>query len=227
MLALGAIILAGLAADVLGRRTRLPRVTLLLVVGLGFGPHGLDLFPGDIAGWFPLVAHLSLVMVAFLLGGELTADLLRSHGRDVLVISIVVVALTAGTVGAGLWLLGWSLSIAVLLAAVATSTDPAAVTDVVRETGARGPFTRVLGSGLSRGVPSSRTLGVALLPQAGIAIGMALVIAHRMPEVGTSILSATVAGTVVFEPIGPILTRRVLERTGEASRATLAPEYSP
>ena len=42
LLTLGGIFLAGLGADVLGRRTRLPRVTLLLLLGLGVGPLGLD-----------------------------------------------------------------------------------------------------------------------------------------------------------------------------------------
>jgi hypothetical protein len=60
---------------------------------------------------------------------------------------------------------------------------------------------------------------VALLPQAGIAIGMALVVSQRVPEVGGAILTATVAGTIVFEIAGPILTRLVLVRSGEAKAA--------
>ena len=383
LLALGAIIFAGLVADTLGRQTRLPRVTLLLLVGLAAGPIGLDLFPDEIVARFPLVAHLALVMVAFLLGGELTLSLLRRHGKDVLIISLVVVTITAGVVAAGLFSLGWSVPVAILLGAIATSTDPAAVADVVHEAGARGPFTRTLlgvvaiddawgivamsfamaialglsdptmagiaageglrelagalmvgctlgvpmalltgrvrrgeptqsealggvllcggvalyfevsfllaamtmgvivanlaslhrrpfraiegiewpfmtlffvlsgasleladtvtvasltvayvifrvlgrvaggivGSRLASGESSSPTIGVALLPQAGIAIGMALVVSQRIPEVGAAVLSATVAGTVVFEVFGPILTRRIVERSGEVRGA--------
>ncbi len=44
---------------------------------------------------------------------------------------------------------------------------------------------------------------------------MALVASQRVPEYGTPILTATVAGTVVFELIGPILTRRSLVHAGE------------
>jgi hypothetical protein len=58
-------------------------------------------------------------------------------------------------------------------------------------------------------------LGMALLPQAGIAIGMALVVSERLPEQGDVILSATVLATVFFEVVGPILTRRELARIGE------------
>jgi Kef-type K+ transport system membrane component KefB len=319
-------------------------------------------------------------MVAFLLGGELTLKMLRGHGRAILVISLVVAAATAAIVAVGLLALGWPVSVALLLAAISTSTDPAAVSDVVRETDARGPFTKtllgvvaiddawgiaamsvalalVLGLenpeaarvvaldgfielsgavlvGCTLGVPmallsgrvrageptqaealggvllcggvallldvsfllaamtmgvvvanlarhhrrpfnaiegiewpflvlffvlsgaslqlaelgaaagltlayvllrvlgrivggwlgslfsgrslSVQTVGVAMLPQAGIAIGMALVVSQRVPEVGGTILTATVAGTIVFEIVGPILTRLLLVRSGEA-----------
>ena len=379
LLTLGAIFLAGLAADLVGRRTHVPRVSLLLLLGVCVGPLGFDLFPESSATWFPFVANLALVMVAFLLGGELTRPLLREHGRAVLIVSLVVVATTAGIVGAGLLALGWPMSIALLLAAISTSTDPAAVSDVVREADARGPFTKTLlgvvavddawgiaamslalalviglqspdaarmvaldgfvelagailvgcvlgipmafltgrirtgeptqaealggillcggvallldvsfllaamtmgvvvanlarhhrrpfraiegiewpflvlffvlsgaslrvaelgavagltlayvllrllgrvvggwlGSLASGRPPSVAAVGVALLPQAGIAIGMALVVSQRVPEVGGAILTATVAGTIVFELAGPILTRLVLVRSGE------------
>jgi Kef-type K+ transport system membrane component KefB len=73
-----------------------------------------------------------------------------------------------------------------------------------------------LGALCSGPSPTVRTIGVALLPQAGVAIGMALVVSQRVPEVGGSILAATVAGTVVFELAGPVLTRLALLRSGEA-----------
>jgi len=379
LLTLGALFLAGLAADLIGQRTRLPRVTLLLLVGVGTGPLGLDLFARLGTAWFPLIADLALVMVAFLLGGELTPALLRERGRMVLVVSLVVVVVTLGCVAAGLLALGWPLPVALLLGAIATATAPAAVSDVAREAGARGPFTRtllgvvavddawgiaamslalalVLGlhgpesartaalDGLAEiggallvgcllGIPLalltgrirageptqaealgavllcgglalllhvslllaamtmgavvanlarhhrrpfraiegiewpfmllffissgaslrpaelsasagltlayvvlrligriaggwlgvrlaggslSRGVGLALLPQAGVAIGMALMASQRLPEPGGVILSATVAATVVFELLGPLFTRRALVRSGEA-----------
>ena len=119
LLTLGVIFLAGLAADVLGRRTRLPRVTLLLLLGVCVGPLGFDLFPESSGEWFPFIADLALVMVAFLLGGELTLALFRERGRAVLVISLVVVAVTAVIVAAGLLALGWPAPVALLLGAIA------------------------------------------------------------------------------------------------------------
>ena len=61
----------------------------------------------------------------------------------------------------------------------------------------------------------SLMIGMAVLPQAGVAIGLALVASQRLPEGGAAILSATVAGTVLFELAGPVLTRLALVRAGE------------
>lgn len=61
-----------------------------------------------------------------------------------------------------------------------------------------------------------RWMGAALLPQAGVAIGMALVGAQRFPELAETILTIVIASTVFFEVLGPLVTRLVLVRVGEA-----------
>jgi len=43
--ALSALMLAGLVADEIGRRTKLSRVALLAVIGVIVGPFGIDLVP--------------------------------------------------------------------------------------------------------------------------------------------------------------------------------------
>ncbi|MDZ7811451.1 MAG: cation:proton antiporter [Arhodomonas sp.] len=60
-------------------------------------------------------------------------------------------------------------------------------------------------------------MGVALLPQAGIAVGMALVAAQRFPERADVLLSVVLASTVVFEIVGPPMTRLALRRTKESA----------
>jgi len=140
----GSLFLAGMTAELLGRRTRLPRVTLFLLLGFAAGPAGLDLLPEQAEAWFPPVSIVALVMVGFLLGGGLTRRDFREHGRDVLVISLVVVVVTALVVLGGLLLFGVPVAAALALAAVAPATDPAATVDLVRECGARGRFTKVL-----------------------------------------------------------------------------------
>jgi Kef-type K+ transport system membrane component KefB len=57
-----------------------------------------------------------------------------------------------------------------------------------------------------------RWIGPALLPQAGVAVGMALVAAEQFPDWGPQIMSLTVGTTVVFELIGPPVTRLAVAR---------------
>ena len=58
-------------------------------------------------------------------------------------------------------------------------------------------------------------MGVALLPQAGVAIGMALVASNRFPEYRQIMLPMVIASTVVFEIIGPIFTRLAIQRSNQ------------
>ncbi|KUJ86080.1 sodium:proton antiporter [Ruegeria marisrubri] len=144
LIVLGLLFLTGLAVDALGHRTKLPRVTLLLLCGLFVGGAGLDLIPRSVQDLYPMVSVVALGMVAFLLGGELSLNTLREHGRGILVISLSVVIVTMVVVSAGLWAIGISASAALLIGALATATDPAAIYDVVREKKAKGGFSRTL-----------------------------------------------------------------------------------
>ena len=379
-LALGGLLFVGLVTDEIGRRTRLPRVTLLILFGVAAGPSGFDLLPRAFQDWYEFLASVALTMVAFLLGGKLSFAALRSHGRTILAVSLTVVILTALLVGIGLIAIGTPVLMALLLAGIATATAPAATQDVVRQTRAKGPFTdtllavvavddawglvvfslllamakgiagdgtlAILGHGLwelggalavgaAVGLPAAfltgrlkpgepmqaealglvflcaglaiwlevsfllagmvagaivvnlakhhsrpfheiehiewpfmvfffvlagaslrldslyeigliglaylvlrtlarvlgswiggivadapilhqRWIGLALIPQAGVALGMALVAANHFPQLAETLLAVTIGATVVFEVIGPVLTQRALRRVGEA-----------
>jgi Kef-type K+ transport system membrane component KefB len=56
-----------------------------------------------------------------------------------------------------------------------------------------------------------RNIGLALTPQAGVAIGMTLLAAERFPAFSDTILPVVILSTIVFELIGPLLIRRVLQ----------------
>ena len=45
LLTIGGLLLVGLVADTIGRRTLVPRVTVLILFGVAAGPSGLDLLP--------------------------------------------------------------------------------------------------------------------------------------------------------------------------------------
>jgi Kef-type K+ transport system membrane component KefB len=55
-------------------------------------------------------------------------------------------------------------------------------------------------------------MGVALLPQAGVAIGMALVASGYFPEYREVLLPLVIGTTIVFELVGPVFTRLALAR---------------
>ena len=58
--------------------------------------------------------------------------------------------------------------------------------------------------------------GPALLPQAGVAVGVALVAADHMPDSAAEIMALTIGATVVFELIGPIVAAIAIRRaTGD------------
>jgi len=61
--------------------------------------------------------------------------------------------------------------------------------------------------------------GIALLPQAGVAVGMALVAAREFPGVAEMILTLTIATTVVFEIVGPAATLMAIRRVQALSRS--------
>lgn len=380
-LTIGLLLSLGLVTHLIGHRSFIPRVTLLMVLGLMLGPSALDLLPDTAQNWFPAIANTALVMIGFLLGEQLTLKTMRERGAEIFGISVGAVVVTIVVIFVGLKLIGVQTEVALLLAGIAPATDPAATLDVIGEVKADGRFTRTLKGvvaiddlwgliafsvilasvhlvtgqddlsgvfkhvarelggavlvGLAIGLPAAvltgrmqpgepsliealamvfvclgislrfevsfliasmvmgatvanlarhheypfnaivgiewpflilffvlagasfevealvalgtigtgyvllriagrliggwlggisckaerstrNWMGAALLPQAGVAIGMALVAAQHFPEVGQTVLTIIVASTVLFEILGPIVTRFALVRVGDA-----------
>ncbi len=144
LLTIGCLLLVSLLADEIGRRTMVPRVTLLILFGVAAGSSGFDVLPIVFAAWYETLATIALTMVAFLLGGVLSANNLRAYGKRILIISLSVVILPTLIVCGGLMIIGVAAPLALLLAGIATATAPAATQDVVRQREAKGPFTTTL-----------------------------------------------------------------------------------
>lgn len=58
-------------------------------------------------------------------------------------------------------------------------------------------------------------LGWTLIPQAGVAIGMARMSMTALPEYGTVINAVVLAGTLIYELTGPVITKIALTKAGE------------
>jgi len=141
MITVGAFLLLGYAAHVFGRRAHVPRVTLLLLVGVALSPNALGVIPEGVAEWFPLASEVALSMVGFMLGERFLAKRIREIGKLVIVVSVAESVCAALAVLVGLLIVGVPIEMALILAGIAPASAPAATVDVVREAGASGPLT--------------------------------------------------------------------------------------
>lgn len=68
-------------------------------------------------------------------------------------------------------------------------------------------------------------LGFTLLPQAGVAIGMAKVVSEEMPsDIGVKIVTVVLCSVLFFELVGPIITKLALMRAGEIIKEPKKPK---
>ncbi len=144
LLAMGGILLAGLALDTLGRRTRLPRISLLLIFGIVIGDQMLGILPSSVIYQFPLVSDMALLVVGFLLGGQFQWKELISNSKGMFWVSAMAAVVTTVLVTLGLIFTGWPLPVIFLLGCIAAATAPAPIIDAVLETKNQSPFAKLL-----------------------------------------------------------------------------------
>lgn len=58
-------------------------------------------------------------------------------------------------------------------------------------------------------------VGFTLVPQAGVAIGLSLIAARALPEIGATIQAVVLCATLVYELVGPVCTKLALKKAGE------------
>ena len=77
-------------------------------------------------------------------------------------------------------------------------------------------FGASLGAIISRADKKIRKyLGPALIPQAGVAIGLSLAASSAFPEYGTEIRTIILCGTLIYELVGPVVSKTCLKKAGE------------
>ena len=75
------------------------------------------------------------------------------------------------------------------------------------------------GTALMKSEPQVRKyLGVTLIPQAGVAIGMAQLSLRNMPELGETIQAVVLSATLVYELVGPVCAKFALYKAGEIEK---------
>ncbi len=58
-------------------------------------------------------------------------------------------------------------------------------------------------------------MGLALMPQAGVAIGLAMIARAEFPAIGSTLFTTIAATTVILEILGPVATRHALAKAGD------------
>ena len=156
-LSLSIALLAGLLLSRLAKLVKLPAVTAYLIAGVLIGPFvlgainvpGIGITESQLTG-FSLIADLALGFIAFSMGNEFRISQLKKIGKQATIIGIFQAIFTTIIVDAALIALHFAfpevlpMSAAIVLAAVATATAPAATLMVVKQYKAKGPVTDVL-----------------------------------------------------------------------------------
>ncbi len=151
VLIIAAMLLACVLLGALLSRIGFPRVAAYVGVGVVFSRDVLGARIGfDVDAWSDLATAIALGVIAYIIGGSLEVSSLRRLGRTVALATIgealgavaavfaAVSALApAGGVGSGS-------DLALALAAVAATTDPAATVAVIHQYRARGPASEML-----------------------------------------------------------------------------------
>lgn len=157
LLSLSIALLSGLLLSRLAKLVQLPAVTAYLIAGVLIGPfclgalgvEGIGITAPQLDG-LGIICDVALGFIAFSMGNEFRLSQLKKIGKQATVIGIFQALITTFVVDVFLIALHFiipdklSLSAAIVLAAVATATAPAATLMVVRQYKAHGPLTDIL-----------------------------------------------------------------------------------
>ncbi|OBB85563.1 Na+/H+ antiporter [Mycobacterium colombiense] len=169
------LLLCAVAAIVLvnwiSERTGLPSATLLVLVGIGYA-----LMPGPNISLEPDVV-MTCILPPLLFNAALESSLvgIRRNLRTVISLSVVLVLLTAASVGVafGLLVSGATLAVGMVLGAAVAPTDPVAALAVARKEGLPlNIVTLIEGEGLLNDATALTTLSVAITVARGAAFSV-------------------------------------------------------
>lgn len=138
------MLLAALIAGKIVKQMRLPNVTGYLVIGLLIGPNCLKLLSEELIDHMDLVTELALGCIAFSIGAEFKMSFLKKVGKAPIVIGITEGMGAVFVVDTILLLLGYDVSFALALGAIASATAAASTMMIVKQYKTKGPVTNTL-----------------------------------------------------------------------------------
>ncbi len=147
---IGIILLAGYLGGLIAEKVRLPKIVGYITVGILLEPGVLNILPANFISQSILANNFALAIITFSIGGSLAWSRIKELGKGIVWITVLeaefaflLVAIGMSfIVGHGSFIAG--LPLALLIAALASPTDPTALLAVVHEYKADGPVTRTL-----------------------------------------------------------------------------------
>jgi len=149
--------------------------------------------------------HLSPLLVCMMLGATLT-NLMHNSKR---VFSLI------GDFTPPIFLFFFTLAGASLHLDVLTKVGAVGVGYIVARS-----LGKILGSSISAKATGCdnnvvKYLGLTLLPQAGVAIGLSMIVRQELPQIGVSLTTVVLGGVLFYEVFGPVLAKYGIQKSGE------------
>jgi Kef-type K+ transport system membrane component KefB len=157
ILIIGIIILSGFVVGELCTRLGLPKVTGYILAGLILNPNLTHFIPESFIGHTTLVTNIALSFITFSVGGTLLFSKIRSLGKSIILITVfeaefafLLVAIFFLLLGPvvvslpGITLVSFFIPLSLLLASLASPTDPSATLAVEHEYRAKGKVTSTI-----------------------------------------------------------------------------------
>jgi Kef-type K+ transport system membrane component KefB len=216
-LIIGIILLGALIGGEFARLVKLPKITGYILAGVALNPQLVPVIPREFISQTGFITNLALSFITFSVGGSLLIAHLRRLGRSIVWIALgeaetAMLAVGGGILAAG-WLLGWPYPplMALLLAPLATPTDPSATLAVAHQYRARGDVTTtVMGVAALDDVLAilnfSLATGLAGLLTTTPGNGVGSLLGHPAVMILTGI-GIGIAGGVIFNVLTELLRR--------------------
>jgi len=210
LLLLGLALFGGTVGGRLFQKLKIPQVVGYIIIGILIGRTGLKIVGGDVILALRPFNYFALGLIGFMVGGELKKDIFSKYGKHFLYILLcegitpfVLVTLSVGFFGSIFFGAGpfiWAL--ALLLGAIASATDPASTTSVLKECRTRGPLTTTILGIVALDDGLALLLFAIASSIAGALIGtgsegVLRAIIHPLYEIGGAVVLGVLSGIVL------------------------------
>jgi Kef-type K+ transport system membrane component KefB len=139
------LLMAGFITGKFVNILKLPSVTGYLLSGIIIGPYGFNIIPFNFIESMDFLKSVALAFIAFSIGSEFETTVLKKLGKSVFIVTIIqALAASLMVIVVMFFIFDQSLSLSLLLGAIAAATAPAATVMVIKQYEAKGPLTQTL-----------------------------------------------------------------------------------